>query len=198
MTHQNPWARTYSGGVFHPLAPRCHEIRLEDIINPLANTVRYNGGTRYGVHYSVAEHSVLIARLLRAQFPDDPVLALQGLMHDAAEAYVGDMVRPVKSMVPAFREIEDRVTAVIFERYNIPYRWPAIVDEFDARICLDEEAQALHPGARRFEIEGGPLGLALEFWDRETARENFLIEFSELTTAAREIRLAAYEGAGNG
>lgn len=181
-----PWARTYSGRVFHPLQPRIDEVYLDDIVTPLSRIVRYNGGLRPGIHYSVAEHSVLIARLLRLQYPEDPVIALQGLMHDAAEAYIGDMVRPVKLAVPAFREIDARLTGVIFKKFTIPCPWPVIIDEYDARICLDEEAQALIPGERRFDIPaGGPLGVTLQFWEREEAREMFLLEFCELAAAAR-------------
>lgn len=193
MTDQNPWARTYSGGVFHPLNPIAEEVTLDDIFIPLANTCRYNGGVRMGLHYSVAEHSVHIARKLRADFPDDPVLALQGLMHDAAEAYIGDMIRPVKSVFPEFRALEDRINRVIFEKFAIPYPWPAIIDEYDARICLDEEAQALRSAGRKFEIPGGPLGITLEFWDPLSAVFELRREFWVLGTAPLDQDRAAYK-----
>jgi hypothetical protein len=195
MNKKDVWSRTFSGGVFHPLDPRIDEVMIDDIVSPLAKSVRYNGGIRRGLHYSVAEHSVLITRLLRRGWPDNPALALQGLMHDAAEAYVGDMIRPVKQAIPQFAEIESRIAAVIFAAFRIPHPWPKIIDDYDARICLDEEKQALHPGERRFEIAGGPLGVRLQFWDAEEAREQFVIEFMELRTAAREQRLAKYEAA---
>lgn len=104
---------TRSGVKFHPLDPRPEDILIEDIAHSLANQCRYTGHTsRY---YSVAEHSVRVALLLPRE------LRLAGLLHDAAEAYLGDVARPLKhsfEMTP-YRCAERRLEAAIASRFNL-------------------------------------------------------------------------------
>ena len=79
------WFLTYTGRQFWPLDPRPEDICIRDIAHHLSLCCRFNGACR--VHYSVAQHSVMVANILPAP------LRFWGLMHDATEAYVGDMVR---------------------------------------------------------------------------------------------------------
>jgi 5'-deoxynucleotidase YfbR-like HD superfamily hydrolase len=94
--------RTYSGIQVPMLQPRPEHIALVDIARGLSMTARFNGHTRF--FYSVAEHSVLVASLLR-DWGHDRDVVLAGLMHDAAEAYLGDVTSPMKR---ALRQIEGR------------------------------------------------------------------------------------------
>ncbi|MFA5286352.1 MAG: hypothetical protein WC347_12205, partial [Smithellaceae bacterium] len=75
---------TFSGIAFDLLNPKPEMILLEDIIHSLALINRFNGAAIFP--YSVAQHSLYVASLLPSE------LKLHGLLHDAAEAYVGDMV----------------------------------------------------------------------------------------------------------
>ncbi len=82
--------QTFSRTMFYPLDPHPEDVHIVDIAHALANICRFGGHAKR--FYSVAQHSVLVSRIVE---PED---ALHGLMHDAAEAYVGDVVRPIKHM----------------------------------------------------------------------------------------------------
>lgn len=98
-----------SGKPFWPLDPRMNEIDIHDIANALSKICRFGGHGRY--FYSVAQHSVLVSYIVA------PELAMAGLLHDAAEAYVGDMVRPLKRSMPAFQDAEDRLQDMVYRKY---------------------------------------------------------------------------------
>ncbi len=102
---------TYSGRQFYPLAPTPDQVDIEDIAHGLAYQCRFNGQTRY--FYSVAQHSLIVADLVPKR------LRLAALLHDAAEAYMGDMVKPLKQLFPMFSDIEAKVMDAIGSRYGI-------------------------------------------------------------------------------
>lgn len=110
-TRSGLFVSTYSGRQFYPLAPAAAQIEIEDIAHGLAYQCRFNGQTRH--FYSVAQHSLIVANLVPAQ------LRHAALLHDAAEAYMGDMVKPLKQLFPLFSQIEARVMAAIGLRYGI-------------------------------------------------------------------------------
>jgi hypothetical protein len=133
------WIQTYTGRKFYPFAPRPEDIDIRDIAHALSMQCRYAGHTRQ--FYSVAEHCVLIADALRRVGQPDKIVAA-GLMHDATEAYLVDLPRPVKNCLPGYKDAEVRLAAVIAETFNLPPVEPPIVKEFDTRI-LRNEAEAL-------------------------------------------------------
>ena len=99
------WIQTYTGRKFHPLDPAMTDFDLRDIAHSLSLLCRFNGHClRF---YSVAEHSVRVSRIL----PDD--LKLWGLLHDAGEAYLTDLPRPVKGQMPGFRDMEDKIVEYV-------------------------------------------------------------------------------------
>jgi hypothetical protein len=119
---------------FFPLEPRSHEILLMDIAHALSLVNRFGGHTVRP--YSVAAHSLLVCDLL------PPPLKLQGLMHDAAEAYVGDIVSPIKSQLLDFKLLEKIVWVVICERFNLPFHLDPLVKQADL-FALKVERDAL-------------------------------------------------------
>lgn len=96
--------------------PRAEEVSLDDIAHSLSNVCRYAGHTK--THYSVGQHSVLVSLNVPPQY------AVHGLLHDAAEAYIGDISRPVKRSLrevigSTLDDIEDRIMAAISERFGV-------------------------------------------------------------------------------
>lgn len=88
-------------------------ITIEDIAGALSKLPRFNGQTRHT--YTVAEHSVAVAARLNKR------IALEGLLHDAAEAYVGDMTGPLQMVVPGFKVICRRVELAIQQKFGLVY-----------------------------------------------------------------------------
>ena len=106
------WFTTFTGWHFYPLDPRAEEVSIRDIAHALSNICRYGGHCRE--FYSVAQHSVLVS----AQFRTRGTMLL-ALLHDAAEAYIGDMVRPLKLHQPAFRKVEHNIMATIYKALDV-------------------------------------------------------------------------------
>lgn len=149
--------QTFTGRQFFPMGPRANEVDILDIAHALSMQCRYNGHVQKFM--SVAEHCVLVSRLV----PDEH--ALWGLLHDATEAYVGDMVRPLKQHMPAFCAAEDQVMLAIAQRFNIAPEIPAAVHEADSRILLDERSALLGEPSADWEVPGEPFGIEIGAWD---------------------------------
>src|ERR1700683_336889 len=103
MADRGAWIVTFSGRRFYVLDPRPSDVRIEDIAHSLSLQCRFNGHVKN--FYSVAQHSVLVSERC------DPADALYGLLHDASEAYIGDMSAPLKHTdeMTAFRDAERHV-----------------------------------------------------------------------------------------
>lgn len=103
-----------------PLDPDPGKIVFSDIAHGLSMKCRYSG--QCNRFYSVAEHSVLAFRLARVDDDMTPELALQVLLHDAAEAYLADIAAPVKRdpAMKFFCEAEDRLLSVILTKFGLP------------------------------------------------------------------------------
>jgi len=112
MDRKGDWAQVYGGKQFWPLDPRPEEVDINAIAHSLAFQCRFNGHSLF--FYSIAQHSVLVSKIV------SPEQALTGLLHDASEAYTGDMVSPLKkSLPPIFKEIEKAIEEAIFEHFGI-------------------------------------------------------------------------------
>ncbi len=107
----NYWIETYSGRRFYSLAPEKNEILIEDIAYSLSKICRFMGHPKF--FYSVAEHSFLVSYLV------EPELKLAALLHDAAEAYMGDMARPWKLIFTDFAAVLEKIQREIFKRFGI-------------------------------------------------------------------------------
>lgn len=174
------WMLTYTGRAFYPTAPTVDTVDPVDIAHALSMICRYGGHVRR--FYSVAEHCVLMSHAV------PPVDALWALLHDATEAYVGDMVRPLKRAMPEYRRVEDRLMAVICERFGIEPAMPASVHAADTRILYDERDALLTPSPRPWaSLEGFvPLGVEVQGWQPASAELRYLERLSELTHAGRK------------
>lgn len=118
MTNQSSRAsayiQTYSGTKFYALAPRAEDVHLIDIAHALSNKCRFAGHCKD--FYSVAQHSVLVSRLVPQEFK------LWGLLHDAGEAYFADIPNPIKREFDLFEEIENPIMDAVIERFGLASR----------------------------------------------------------------------------
>lgn len=172
-TRHGDFIQTYSGRKFWPMDPRADEIHIEDIAHALSLQCRYAGHClRF---YSVAEHSVLMAWWLFRNV--GPGAALQGLLHDASEAYLVDVPRPVKPHLAGYKDAEARVMAAVRERFGLP-DMPAVVKEADDRIIGDELVN-LRPMDWHAAYDD-PLGVSLMYLEPEAAESKFLASFTAL------------------
>lgn len=92
-------------------------IKLEDIAMRLSRIKRFNGGT--AISFSVAQHSLAMAKLV-AMRGASPVIQQLALMHDMTEAFMGDMVRPLKKKFPTFSKMETALFEIICRELNVP------------------------------------------------------------------------------
>lgn len=166
--------QTFTGKPFYPLNPTQDSIDLVDIAHALGMVCRYGGHSRR--FYSVAEHCVILSHTV------GPEHALWALLHDATEAYVGDMVWPLKEEIPIYRGIEERLMLLICDKYELPWPMPAQVKEHDRRIVIDErDALMAVPQAPWLALEGfAPLGVEIEGWSPERAEAEYLNRFTEI------------------
>lgn len=173
---EGSWMHTFTGKRFYPLDPRVEDIDIRDIAHSLSLQCRYNGHVQR--FYSVAEHCVLMADWVYDQ--DSAQNALWALLHDATEAYVGDMIRPLKKYMPDFIATEDRVMAVIAEKFGLyTTEMPDIVKEADNRILLTERDALMVPTAFAWEQDGlDPLPVTVNVWSSDEAEAQYIAAFS--------------------
>lgn len=119
---------TASGKWFDVLNPQAALIDLADIACALSKLCRFGG--HCNEFYSVAEHSIMVSRRV-AQLGGDTEAILWGLLHDASEAYVVDIPRPVKRHIPQYNAIEDAIQIEVARRFNLSWPMPEVVHQAD-------------------------------------------------------------------
>jgi hypothetical protein len=165
----------------NPFDPDPTQIDIHDIARALANVCRFGGHCRS--FYSVAQHSVIVSELVEQRGGDvEDVFA--ALMHDATEAYLGDMPHPIKHRSPlgkAFKEAEDHLEAVLAAHFRIKPDVPEI--KRADRALLATERRALSGENWHWpELDGvEPLELELTAWLPDEAAEAFLTRYDELS-----------------
>ncbi len=135
----NTWIQTYTGKKFYPLRPTPDMIDIEDIAKGLSHQCRFAG--QLFRHYSVCQHSVHVSSLC----PEED--SLWGLLHDASEAYLVDVPKPLKDLpeLAGYRKIEARLMAVICDKFGLPVEMPSAVHEADMRVLVAEAQDLKSP-----------------------------------------------------
>ena len=167
------WIQTYRGIAMRPLDAAPETIDIRDIAHALSLQCRFNGHCR--VFYSVADHSVHVSRIVPEAH------ALWGLLHDAAEAYVCDLPRPLKHQIPAYVEIEDRLLEVIVQRFGLSWPMPPEVREADDILLATEQRDMMEPPPAPWGLTAQPLDAAIDPLDPAQAEAAFLQRYEALT-----------------
>lgn len=168
------WMQTHTRRRFYPMDPRAEDIDAEDIAHALSLLCRYGG--HIDRFYSVAEHCVLMSQVVSLES------ALHALLHDATEAYVVDVPRPLKRYLADYRMIEEKVWIAIAEKFGISPTLPDDVHDADNRMLLNETA-VLMPGVGEWAgLQGlDPLPVDVVGWQPAKAKVEYLRRLAELT-----------------
>lgn len=172
----NRWGEciiTVSGKRIFFNEPEKNEYDIGDIAHGLSHVCRWAGHTR--TMMTVAQHSCIVADLLWL----DKEIALQGLMHDAAEAYLGDVTNPLKSMLPDYQKIEQEFDKALANSFNYSVPFHSLVKHAD-RMALAQECRDLFNGfVTSLELPDPP-DKPLVCWAPHMAREQFMYRYFTL------------------
>lgn len=169
------WIQTYTGKAFYPLDPRVEDVEILDIAHALSNSCRFTGHCRE--FYSVAQHSVFVS--FRVPEAD----ALWGLLHDASEAYLCDVAKPVKKQgaMLEYRRAEARVMDVVCDRFGLSRVEPPSVKLVDQRALATEARDLMNIADRRWEQRAEPYEERIGSLPPAAAKRMFLARFAALT-----------------
>jgi hypothetical protein len=175
-----PYLQTVSGRWVNPFDPDPEQLDIDDIARALGNLCRFGGHSR--VFYSVAQHSVIVSRLVEER-GGDVEDAFAALMHDATEAYLGDMPHPLKhrsALGAAFREAEKDLERTIQARFRIKPDVPEI-KRVDRALLATERRIFSGENWHWPELDGvEPLDLDVQAWPPAEAARAFAERYAEL------------------
>lgn len=170
--------RTFTGGWINPLDPDPDAIVIEDIAHALANQCRFTG--HVSKFYSVAQHSCHVSAYLEDKGWD---YMWEGLLHDASEAYISDLARPVKrhpDIAGVYTEAEDRLMGVIAEKFAFTYPMSPECKEADDALLRSEQRDLMLGATSEGPVWTGTIAP----WTPEEAEEVFLRYYSRLSAMA--------------
>lgn len=159
-----------SGYFFDVLNPDKKLITPEVIAKALSKLCRYGG--HCPEFYSVAQHSVICS-----YEPGTPKDQMEFLMHDASEAFVADLPRPIKNLLPNYKVIEDNLLNEIFNKFKLSFPLSESVKAVDDRVLI-----------REFNSFYNNSGEEFEFWSHKEAEEKFLERYYELEKIINSIK----------
>lgn len=194
-TSDRRWIQLYSGAPYWPLAPEECAIGIHDIAHALANNNRFNGHTREP--YSVAQHSVHVSELCEEELNRGAIitcdvaalqLPLYGLLHDASEAVLHDIVRPIKGDFRIgnylYTAVEARIQNQILKSFGLAppaEQVASIVARADNILLVTEQRDLMRPCKIPWHaIDAQPLDRPITPWPWREAKERFLVRFYEL------------------
>jgi hypothetical protein len=170
------WILTHTGRKFDPMHPRAEDVDPLDIAHSLAHLCRFNGHVRQ--FYSVAEHSVRVAQLVSRENK------LQALLHDAAEAYIGDITRPLKRAINdltggVLTVIERGIHHAICDRFGIDHTIPDEVHHADLIMLATERRDLMPEHSDPWECLVGiePVATRIALYDTREAHIRWLHDF---------------------
>ena len=165
------WMEVYSGKAIDPLNLKPEDIRITDIAHALSNICRYGGHCAH--FYSVAEHSVRVADIV-------PIgIGLAALLHDAAEAYLGDVIRPLKHLFPDIMKTEAKVAQLIMNKYvgKLDPEQIKCIRDADNVVGATEARDLMASGGKEWGNLPLPLHNQIAAWASWVAEDIFLKRF---------------------
>lgn len=180
FTLESPFIPTFTGKVFNVEVPSSHDVTIRDIAHSLSMQCRFGGHCQQ--FYSVAEHSVILSRLVEKKF------ALCALLHESSHAYIHDVVITLQYLLPGYQEMANRIWAMVAKRFHLPSVIPVAIRNADLKLRASEIEYLLLPttrawlqGVTPFTLEelGVRHSKQLGMLPREAHRQ-FLARFAEL------------------
>lgn len=179
---RGPTIMLTSGRYFDFEDPGACEFLITDVAHSLSNLCRFTG--HCSEFYSVAQHCVLVS------YAVPPEHALKGLMHDSAEAFIGDVSKPLKILLPDYAVIEGRVEEAVFSRFGLAAPFPPSIKQGDLTLLRTEQRDVMRADSDVWALANGsaPLPGRIKPLAPEAARREFIRRFEELggTVPARQ------------
>ena len=177
-----PAVSTRSGRRVALLNPSPSQIVIGDIAHGLAHQCRFNGQT--SKFYSVAQHSVLVASILPRE------LRLAGLLHDASEAYLGDVVQPLKDLLPDYQTIESKFCEVLGARFNVNLQPNDAIKHADLVVLATERRDLMPMDMADWSSIAGitPMSRTIKPKSPEAASAQFMEMFFMLTNQKNIVK----------
>jgi uncharacterized protein len=173
------WKQTFSGKQVDFINPDPEQLCIEDIAHALAHTCRYTGHTQY--FYSTAEHSIILVNYIWSNLGYSKQDQFTMLMHDAAEAFLGDISSPLKALLPDYKKIEKNFEKVLANKFGFEYPLPDRLKQLDKRIILDEVKYLFAESVGNWEHDDyEPLNVEIAGLSPDQAKRKFLYMFHNL------------------
>lgn len=192
MTDLGRFTLLAGGARFYVNRPDHGQISLEELALGLSRSCRFNGQFWHYPDdiYSVAQHSVLVDDLVKGVF-DVPEARPWAIAHDLSEGIIGDLITPVKVHCPEFNDIEERLAAVLNERFRVPMsdRICDIVRQADAMACAMEAEELSGIDAAEWGLKKPPFSMRqfypdFRVWRPLEARQRFISRFRAVVSQA--------------
>lgn len=172
--------RTFTGKVFNALNPSPEMIDIRDIAKGLAYKPHFSGFSPK--FFSIAEHSLAVEEMVALIDKNDYPARLAALLHDASEAYTGDMIKPIKNLLPAFVMIEKKIQSAIYSKYGIKYKGHELDIKLSDNRIQEIEAMAFYRKATGLTpFENIVVNRYIRYLTPDEALKGFLERFEWLT-----------------
>jgi 5'-deoxynucleotidase YfbR-like HD superfamily hydrolase len=183
---------TSTGRLLDVFNPQPRDLDIRDIAAGLSKACRYAGQIPNGIFYSVAQHSILVSRRFEGAYT-----RMTALLHDAEEAYLGDLCSPIKVHCPEFARVGDRLRVAILDKFSVAFNpedgLSENIHEADDAVYRLERLSFWHPeieNEQAYEERWGSIDPALRIrpWTHITAEAEFLREFDQINQALERMK----------